>query len=150
MNTTPMRDLVVGLFVLAGLGALAYLSLSVGGLAYTGPGGLRLYATFTEIGGLSVRAPVVIGGVKIGQVTAIELDEDYYARVELEVDANLELPDDTSAAILTRGVLGNQYIGLEPGASEEFLRSGDEIDLTSNAVVMERLLGRVMSNLGEE
>jgi phospholipid/cholesterol/gamma-HCH transport system substrate-binding protein len=150
MNTSPMRDLLVGLFVLAGLAALAYLSLSVGGLSYTGPGGLKLYATFTEIGGLRARAPVVIGGVKIGQVTAIELDEDYYAQVELEVDAALDLPDDTSAAILTQGVLGNQYIGLEPGASEDFLRSGDEIALTQDAVIVERLLGRVMSNLGEE
>jgi phospholipid/cholesterol/gamma-HCH transport system substrate-binding protein len=150
MNTSPIRDLLVGLFVLAGIAALAYLSLSVGGLSYTGPGGLKLYATFTEIGGLNTRAPVVIGGVKIGQVTSIELDDDYYARVELEIDADLELSDDTSAAILTQGVLGSQYIGLEPGGSDEFLNSGDEIALTQDAVIVERLLGRVMDNLGEK
>ena len=150
MNTSPERDLLGGLFVLARLAALAYLSLSVGGLSYTGPGGLTLYATFTEIGGLNVRAPVVIGGVKIGQVTSIQLDDDYYARVELEVDAHLELPDDTSAQILTKGVLGNQYIGLEPGGSDEFLNPGDEIALTQDAVIVERLLGRVMDNLGKD
>ena len=74
MQPSPARDLVVGLFVLAGLAALAYLSIQVGGVSYTGPGGLRLYATFEEVGGLKPRAPIAIAGVKVGQVAAIELD----------------------------------------------------------------------------
>ena len=149
MNMTTARDLLVGLFVAMGLVAIAYLSLSLGGLSYAGPGGMTLYATFNEIGGLNKRAPVVIGGVKVGQVKAINLDDDYYARVELDVDASLELPIDSSAAILTRGLLGNQFISLAPGAEEEILESGSDIAITEDAVIMERLIGRVVSNLGD-
>jgi phospholipid/cholesterol/gamma-HCH transport system substrate-binding protein len=149
MNMTTVRDLLVGLFVAAGLVAIAYLSLSLGGLSYAGPGGMTLYATFNEIGGLNKRAPVVIGGVKVGQVTSIGLDDDYYARITLDVDASLDLPKDSSAAILTRGLLGNQFISIEPGAEEEMLESGSEIAMTEDAVIMERLIGRVVSNLGE-
>ncbi len=148
MTGTKARDLLVGLFVAGGLAAIAYLSFSLGGLSYAGPGGMTLYATFGEIGGINRRAPVVIGGVKVGQVVSIELDEDFYARVQLEIDAGLELPDDSSAAILTRGLLGNQFISLEPGASETPFESGAEISITQDAVVMERLIGRVMSSLG--
>ena len=77
---------IVGLFVLVGLGAVGYLSLQVGGLNYKGPGGFILYASFDEIGGLSARAPVTISGVKVGQVSSIELDEDLRARVTLDLD----------------------------------------------------------------
>lgn len=149
MSMTTVRDILVGLFVAAGLVAIAYLSLSLGGLSYAGPGGMTLYATFNEIGGLNKRAPVVIGGVKVGQVTAIDLDDEYYARITLDVDASLELPTDSSAAILTRGLLGNQFISIAPGAEEEFLESGAEIALTEDAVIMERLIGRVVSSLGD-
>lgn len=149
MNITAVRDLLVGLFVAAGLMAIAYLSLSLGGLSYAGPGGMTLYATFSEIGGINKRAPVVIGGVKVGQVLSIELDDDYYARLTLDVDASLKLPKDSSAAILTRGLLGNQFISIEPGAEDEFLESGSEITITEDAVILERLIGRVVSNLGD-
>jgi len=147
MGTSRVRDLIVGLFVLGGIGALGYLSLSVGGLSYAGPGGLTLHATFAEIAGLSPRAPVVIGGVKIGTVTSIELDADYYARVTIDVDATLRLPDDSSAAILTQGLLGNQYIGIELGASEDMLEVGDEFETAHDAFIMERVIGRMMDNL---
>lgn len=149
MNMTTVRDLLVGLFVAAGLVAIAYLSLSVGGLSYAGPGGLTLYATFNEIGGLNKRAPVVIGGVKVGQVTSIDLDDEYYARITLDLDASLQLPTDSSAAILTRGLLGNQFISIAPGAEEEMLESGQSIAITEDAVIMERLIGRVVSSLGD-
>ncbi|MFQ5350763.1 MAG: MlaD family protein, partial [Thermoanaerobaculia bacterium] len=76
MKPSPVRDLVVGLFVLVGLGAVGYLSLQVGGLDYRGPGGFILYATFDEIGGLKARAPVTISGVRVGQVDEIRLDAD--------------------------------------------------------------------------
>ena len=160
MPQSPLRDLLVGLFVLAGLGAVAYLSATLGGLSYGGRGGLALEAVFDEVGGLSPRAPVVVGGVKIGQVNerklpelddefkGIRLDPDLRARVILDVDPEVPLPRDTSASILTTGVLGDQYIALEPGAEEELLKDGDEIDYTQSAVVLERLIGRVVQNLG--
>ena len=86
MAQSETRDLLVGLFLLAGFAALAYLSVSLGGTSYRGPGGLEIIATFDEVGGLKPRSPVVIGGVKVGQVKAITLDEDLRARVTLDID----------------------------------------------------------------
>ena len=146
--TTSLRDLLVGLFILGGVGAIAYLSITLGGLTYMGPGGLSLFASFDEIGGLGPRAPVVIGGVRVGEVKAIELDADFRARVELELDAALELPEDSSAAIYTQGVLGDQYVSLEPGGSDVMLTSGQEITYTQSATILERLIGRVVQSLG--
>lgn len=150
MSRSPIRDLLVGVFVLSGLAALAYLSIQLGGAAYSGPGGLTLYASFDEVGGLAPRSPVVIGGVKVGQVKKIELASDgsFRARVTMDVDRNLKLPDDTQAAVLTQGVLGNQYVGLSPGGSDELLPDGGEITYTQSAVVIERLIGKVIQSLG--
>ena len=138
----------MGLFILAGLTAIAFLSVSLGGASYRGPGGLELVATFDQVGGLKTRAPVVVSGVKVGQVAEIELDADLRAEVRLNVDAKLELPTDTAASILTSGVLGDQYIELEPGADEALLEPGDEIEWTQNAMVLERLIGKLVQNLG--
>ena len=150
MSRSPIRDLLVGVFVLSGLAALAYLSIQLGGATYSGPGGLTLYASFDEIGGLAPRSPVVIGGVKVGQVKEITLSPtgDFRARVTMDVDQSLKLPDDTSASILTQGVLGSQYVGLEPGGSETLIPEGGEIAYTQSAVVIERLIGRVIQSLG--
>ena len=150
MSRSPIRDLLVGVFVLSGLAALAYLSIQLGGAAYSGPGGLTLYASFDEIGGLAARSPVVIGGVKVGQVRRIELapDGSFRARVTMDVDKGLKLPDDTQAAVLTQGVLGNQYVGLSPGGSDTLLQDGGEIAYTQSAVVIERLIGKFIENLG--
>jgi phospholipid/cholesterol/gamma-HCH transport system substrate-binding protein len=145
---TRARDLGVGLFVLLGCAAVAFLSISVGGSAYRGPGGLELTVTFDQIGGLKPRAPVVIGGVKVGQVDSIGLDPDLRARVVLDVDKGLKLSTDTSAAILTSGVLGDQYVELTPGGEETFLSPGDEIQFKQDAFVLERLIGRLVQNLG--
>jgi phospholipid/cholesterol/gamma-HCH transport system substrate-binding protein len=147
---SPIRDLLVGVFVLSGLAALAYLSIQLGGSTYSGPGGLHLYAAFDEVGGLAPRSPVVIGGVKVGQVKSIELSPsgDFRARVMIDIDQNLKLPDDTAASILTQGVLGSQYIGLEPGGSDTMLENNGEISYTQSAVVIERLIGRVIQSLG--
>ena len=150
MNRSPIRDLLVGVFVLSGLAALAYLSIQLGGATYSGPGGLTLYASFDEIGGLAKRAPVVIGGVKVGQVKQIELapDGSFRARVMMDIDKTLKIPDDTQAAVLTQGVLGNQYVGLSPGGSETLLADGGEISYTQSAVVIERLIGKLVQSLG--
>jgi phospholipid/cholesterol/gamma-HCH transport system substrate-binding protein len=142
------RDFGVGAFLLAGIAAIAVLSISVGGSNYRGPGGLELSVTFDQIGGLKNRAPVVISGVKVGQVASIGLDSDLRARVVLDVDRTLELATDTSATILTAGLLGDQYVELTPGGEEKFLASGDEIQLKQDAFVLERMIGRLIQNLG--
>ena len=139
-----MRDLLVGLFVLAGLGAVGYLSLSVGGLSHGGPGGLKLFADFDEIGGLKPRAQVVISGVKVGQVAAIDLDQSYRARVTLDLDPHLALPVDTTASIMTSGILGDRYISLQVGGESEMLKPGDRISFTESAVILERLIGKLV------
>jgi phospholipid/cholesterol/gamma-HCH transport system substrate-binding protein len=144
MQRHPIRDLFVGLFVLAGLAAIAYLSMSVGGLSYAGPGGLRVFGRFDELGGLKLRAPVVISGVKVGQVVGISLDEAMRAKVELEIDASIELPVDSSAGLVTAGLLGDRYVNLQPGGEEELLANGDEISFTESAVLLESLIGKLM------
>jgi phospholipid/cholesterol/gamma-HCH transport system substrate-binding protein len=150
MQRSPTRDLTVGLFVAAGLAAIGYLSIQVGGLSYKGSGGLELYAVFDEIGGLKERAPVAVAGVTVGQVTGIGLDDMLRARVVLELDADLELPVDTSASIRTSGVLGDQFVSLEPGGEEELLVSGEEIVFTESALSLERLIGKFVHDSGLE
>jgi phospholipid/cholesterol/gamma-HCH transport system substrate-binding protein len=142
------RDFGVGAFLLAGIAAIAFLSISVGGATYRGPGGLDLAVTFDQIGGLKSRAPVVISGVKVGQVATIALDADLRARVVLDVDRALKLPTDTSATILTAGLLGDQYIELTPGGEDKLLGPGDEIQYKQDAFVLERMIGRLIQNLG--
>jgi phospholipid/cholesterol/gamma-HCH transport system substrate-binding protein len=144
MQSNSSRDFIVGLFVVAGLAAIAYLSVQVGGLSYTGPGGLRLVGSFDEVGGLTERAPVTIAGVKVGTVQSIELDEDLRARVSIDVDAALELPVDTAAGIRTAGLLGDQFIALEPGAEDLMLQNGDEFEFTESAINLDKLIGAVV------
>ena len=147
MTTSPMRDMLVGLFVVAALSAIAYLSVPIGGLRAS-PDSATFYASFDEIGQLRDRAAVVVGGVRVGQVEAIGLDEDYRARIRISVDPALPLPEDTSASILTAGILGNQYIALEPGGSDVMLEPGSDIAYTQSAFVIERVIGRLVQNLG--
>ena len=144
MSRSPVRDFVVGLFVLAGLGAIAYLSINVGGLSYNGPGGLTLYASFDQTGGLKPRAPVVIAGVKVGQVAAIDLGKDFRARAALDLDRSLQLPTDTTASIQTAGLLGDRYVALQLGGEDQILKNGDEISFTESAVILERLIGKLV------
>jgi phospholipid/cholesterol/gamma-HCH transport system substrate-binding protein len=146
MQPSPIRDLTVGLFVLAGLAALAYLTFQVGGLSYKVPGGFELYASFDDIGGLKERAPVKLSGVKVGQVDSVALDDLLRARVKLDLAPGLELPVDSAARILTSGVLGDQFIALEPGAEEDILRPGDEIEFTESALSIEKLIGKFVND----
>jgi phospholipid/cholesterol/gamma-HCH transport system substrate-binding protein len=148
MNQSNLRDFVTGLFVLAGFAALAWLSFAVGGVQYKGKGGLPVYALFDQVAGLKAKSPVDIAGVRVGQVTGISLDENYRARVDLDLDATLKLPIDSSAAIVTAGILGDRYIQLTPGAEEEMMKPGEQIPYTENAIVLERLIGKFMVNIG--
>lgn len=151
MEKTTMRDGIVGLFVLAGLAAIGYLSISLGGLSLEDSGGLHLRAGFDEIGGLAPRAPVVISGVHVGDVERIDLGPDMRAQVTLNVRRDLKLPVDTSAAIRTSGVLGDQYVALEPGAEDALLKDGDVLSFTENALNIEKLVGALVhgGSLGE-
>lgn len=146
MRRSPTRDFIVGLFVLVGLAAIAYLSLTIGGVSYSGPKGFLLIANFDEIGGLKPRAPVVISGVKVGEVAGIDLSDDYRAKVTLNLDPTLKLPSDTIASIVTSGVLGDRYVSLQPGGDEQLLEPGDQIEFVESAVILERLIGKLIHN----
>ncbi len=148
MQSNSMRDLIVGLFVLVGLGTLAYLSLQVGGLEFGGKKRIVLHATFDDIGGLSVRAPVRIAGVKIGQVSAIDLDDDLRAEVALEIESGLGLSIDSAAAIRTSGLLGDQFISVELGAEDAVLEDGEEFTFTESAFSIDKLIGRFVHDAG--
>ncbi len=148
MSRSATRDLLAGIFVALGLLAVAFLAFRVGEAPFSHRGGLTLYATFDEIAGLKPLAPVDIAGVRVGRVTAIDLDADYRARVSLDLDPALELPIDTSASIITGGLLGDRYISLQLGGDTQLLAAGEEIAFTESAVVLERLLGKVVNNLG--
>ncbi len=150
MNGNTIRDFVTGLFVMAGLLALVWLSFSVGGVRYKGAGGLPVYALFDQVAGLKAKAPVEIAGVRVGQVSRIGLDETFRARVDLDLDASLQLPVDSSAAIVTAGILGDRYIQLTPGAEEQALQPGEQIAYTESAIVLERLIGKFMVNIGDK
>ena len=148
MQNNATRDLIVGLFVLAGLATLAYLSLRVGGLELTGPERIMLRATFDDIGGLSERAPVRVAGVKVGQVSHIDLDDDLRAEVFLEVDSQVGLSIDSSAAIRTAGLLGDQFISVELGAEDDVLTAGEEFVFTESALSIEKLVGQLVHDAG--
>ena len=148
MQSNASRDLVVGLFVLVGLGALAYLSLQIGGLEFGSQEKVVLRATFDDIGGLSARAPVRVAGVKIGQVSGIALDEDLRATVSMELETGIDLSIDSSAAIRTAGLLGDQFIAVELGAEDESLQDGEEFSFTESALSIDKLVGRLVHDAG--
>jgi len=150
MRNGTSREFVVGLFVLVGLSALAYLSFTIGGASWGRRDGLSLHAVFDQIADLKVRAPVDIAGVSVGQVTKIELKDDYRADVEFEIDPRIALPIDTSAAIVTSGLLGDRYIALEPGAEDRYLGPGEEVVYTESALVLERVVGKFLYNFSTE
>ena len=139
-------DLGVGIFMLMGIAALLWLSLRVGNLGEERTSSTyAVEAKFTNIGGLKAKAPVKSAGVLVGRVSDIKFDNDkFQAAVTLTLDQRYSFPKDTSASILTSGLLGEVYIGLEPGADEKKLNAGDKISLTQSAVVLERLIGQFL------
>ena len=151
MKRGKTMELGVGLFMLVGVLGLLFLGLRVSGLTFNMPGEtFRLEANFANIGSLKPRARVTMAGVTVGRVSAIDLDTDWYdARVILELDAELEgqLSRDTTAAILTAGLLGEQYIGLSVGGDPETLADGDVIRDTQSALVLEELIQQFVSNM---
>jgi phospholipid/cholesterol/gamma-HCH transport system substrate-binding protein len=145
--TTRGIEIMVGVFVALGLGALFVLSMQVSNLGVLERGdAYEVTAHFDNVGGLKVRSPVSAAGVTVGRVTGIEYNmRTYSARVTLAIQQQYDrFPRDTSASIQTAGLLGEQYVALEPGAEEEVLAAGDVIDLTQSALVLEELIGRFL------
>ncbi len=140
-------ETLVGLFIALGIAALFFLAMQVSDISAWGEEkGYVVTASFDNIGGLKVRAPVTMAGVRIGRVSAIGVDQQSFeAVVSLTIDPRYDnLPEDTSASILTAGLLGEQYIGLEPGGSEDNLQAGDRIKLTQGALVLEKIIGQFL------
>lgn len=151
--STRTLEITVGLFVAAGIAALFMLAMKVSNLAtYGGDDGYIISASFDNIGGLKVRSQVAASGVRVGQVVGIEYDsEGYEARVTMSIDPQYDkFPIDTAASVLTSGLLGEQFIGLQPGAEEEYLKAGSEIELTQSALVLEQIVGQFLYNMAEE
>ncbi len=141
-------ETLVGLFVLIGIAAIAFLALKAANLASFGQtDGYRVSARFDNIGGLKPRAPVRSAGVTVGRVVSINLDpKSYQGVVTLEIDKDVQFPKDSSAKILTAGLLGDQYVGIEPGGDEKNLEAGARITQTQSAVVLENLIGQILFN----
>jgi phospholipid/cholesterol/gamma-HCH transport system substrate-binding protein len=151
MNRSTI-DLWVGIFVVAGFGALLFLALKVGNLAsFSTAQTYQVEAKFANIGGLKVRAPVKSAGVVVGRVADIRFDnESYEAVATLTLNANFKFPRDTAAKILTSGLLGEQYVGLEAGGDGNMLKSGDRLRITQSAVILENLISQFLFSKAAE
>jgi phospholipid/cholesterol/gamma-HCH transport system substrate-binding protein len=151
MNRSTI-DLWVGVLVASGLAALLFLALKVGNLASISTSEVyQVQAKFANIGGLKVRAPVKSAGVVVGRVADVHFDnESYEAVVTMNVDGRFKFPRDTAAKILTSGLLGEQYVGLEAGGDTAMLKGGDRVKLTQSAVVLENLISQFMFSKAQE
>ena len=142
------NDLWVGLFVMIGQAALVFLALQAANLlSLNFQSTYRITAQFDNIGGLKPKAAVRSGGVVVGRVAGISFDDErYQARIDLDMDARFKFPKDSSLKILTSGLLGEQYIGVEAGAAEDNLAAGDNVTSTQSAVVLENLISQFLFN----
>ena len=145
-------EILVGAFVLLGMAGLLFLALKAANLASFGArDGYQVSARFDNIGGLKPRSPVRSAGVTVGRVTSIVLDpKTFQGVVTMELDSAVKFPRDSSAKILTAGLLGDQYIGIEPGSSDQDLPSGGVIRQTQSAVVLENLIGQLVTSKAGE
>lgn len=153
MTRSRLSEILVGAFMAVGFVALFFLAMRVSNLSLaSGTEGYRLTAHFDNVGSLRVRAPVSMAGVRLGRVEAIDFDQEtYQAVVTVRIDDRYDqLPVDTFANIFTAGLLGEQYIGLEPGGSPEMLQDGDRIEFTQSALVLEQMIGQFLLSKAEE
>jgi len=142
----------VGLFVVAGMAALFMLAMKVSNIStLNDENGYEVTAYFENVGGLKVRSPVTASGVNVGRVADIRYDDKLFeALVTLKLNRNYHLPVDSSASIFTSGLLGEQYVGLEPGGAMEDLKNGDRIKITQSALILEQIIGRVLFSKAAE
>jgi len=152
MMTRKELDLWVGIFAVIGIGAMLFLSFKVANLAsFSAADSYRINASFDNIGGLKVRAAVKSAGVVVGRVGEIRFDNgSFEAVVEMDIDKRYQFPKDSSAKILTSGLLGDNYIGLSAGGDSANLNNGDTLKLTQSAVVLENLIGQFLYSKAAE
>ena len=153
MQRQRIIEIGVGAFMALGLVALFFLSMQVSNLSAAGGGeGYRLQARFQNIGSLKVRAAVTMAGVPIGRVEDIAFDQDNYeALVTLRIESRYDrIPEDTFANIYTAGLLGEQYVALDPGGSDEYLKAGDTLEHTQSALVLEQMIGQFLFDKASE
>ncbi len=153
MLQTRTVEIGTGLFVLLGVGALFFLTTqTTGGDDFDADEVYTVEARFENVGSLRPRAPIAMSGVTIGRVTGITFDPvNLEARVEFVIDSQYDqIPDDSDASILTSGILGSQYIGLQAGGSDTYLEDGSEILFTQSAILLENLIGKFLVNAGGE
>lgn len=154
MMNSRLVEIWVGIFVAGGLAALFMLAMQVSNLStYSNEEGYEISARFEDISGLKVRSPVTMAGVTIGRVNDIRFDQQtFQAVVSMRIEEKYRdaLPQDTSASIYTAGLLGEKYVGLEPGGAMKTLAEGDEIKLTQDSLVLEKLIGQFVSRFLEQ
>lgn len=151
MVSQRLIESLVGLFLLLALTALTVLAFKVSGLTTLFPSkSYVIQASFDDIGGLKVRSPVKIGGVQVGEVSNISLDPlTFKAVVTMKIEQEFnEIPDDSSAAILTAGLLGDNYVALTPMYNKSFLKNGSRIEYANSAMILEKLIGQFIYKLG--
>ncbi|MEM8984306.1 MAG: outer membrane lipid asymmetry maintenance protein MlaD [Pseudomonadota bacterium] len=151
MQQTKSIEISTGLFVALGFAALLFLATQTTSSKLVASDVYRVTARFENVGGLKVRAPVSMAGVTIGRIEAIDFDPQILdAVVTMAIDTRYQqIPEDSDASILTAGLLGTQYIGLQPGGSDLFLEDGGEIEFTQSAIVLENLIGKFLVNQGD-
>ncbi len=153
MKTMRFIEIAVGLFMAAGFVAIFFLAMQVSNLSITSSDKtFSVTASFENIGGLKVRAPVTMAGVRIGRVSNIVADKrTFEAIVTLDIETQFDqIPDDTFAKIYTAGLLGEQYIGLDPGGSEDYISEGSTLEMTQSALVLEEMISKFMFDKAEE
>jgi phospholipid/cholesterol/gamma-HCH transport system substrate-binding protein len=138
-------ETIVGVFLITGLVALAYLSVQLGGVSLFGTDQYKVTARFSNISGLTDNATVQIAGVIVGKVSLIDIDlDEYEAVVEMLIDPGVKLQEDSIASIRTQGIIGDKYVKLTPGASDELIEEGGEILETEPTLVLEELISKYM------
>lgn len=153
MMQSKTVEVWVGIFIALGFAALFMLAMKVSNLSsFTDDDGYEITARFENIGGLKVRSPIKMAGVIVGRVAKISFDDTAYeAIVTMSINARYnKMPADTSASILTSGLLGEQYIGLEAGGDENYLKQNDELQLTQSAMILENLIGQFVFDKASE
>ena len=147
MQHSVKQDTLVGLFVATGIGALFFMAMQISNLSvFSETESYSISAAFENSGGLKVKSPVVVGGVRVGRVVAITLDQKkFQSVVTMKIESQYDqLPEDTSASIFTAGLLGEQYVSLEPGGMDDVLVDNSIIDITQPAIVLEEIIGQFL------
>jgi phospholipid/cholesterol/gamma-HCH transport system substrate-binding protein len=153
MQHTSTQDTLVGLFVASGIVGLFFLAMQVSNLSsFVEEDSYTITARFENSGGLKIKSPVSAAGVKIGKVSSISFDpKTYQSVVQMRINSQYNtIPDDTTASIFTSGLLGEQYVNLEPGGSDVFLQNDGKIEITQSAIILEKAIGQFLFKSAEE